>query len=107
MNIKIYYVYILANKTNTVLYTGVTNDLSNRCYQHKYKILKGFTEKYNVDRLVYYEVFDFIDLAIHREKQIKRYSRKKKEELIIKVNPDRSDLYVNGKITLISKPRFI
>jgi putative endonuclease len=107
LNIKVYYVYILANRTNTVLYIGITNDLARRCYEHRNKLLKGFTEKYNVDRLVYYEVFDFIDLAIHREKQIKRYSRKKKEDLIIKVNPEKSDLYENGKITLISKPRLI
>ena len=107
MNIKVYYVYILANKTNTVFYIGITNDLARRCYEHRNKLIKGFTEKYNVDRLVYYEVFDFIDLAIHREKQIKRYSRKKKEDLIIKVNPEKSDLYENGKITLISKPRLI
>jgi len=107
MNIKVYYVYILANKTNTVLYIGITNDLARRCYEHRNKLIKGFTEKYNVDRLVYYEVFDFVDLAIHREKQIKKYSRKKKDDLIIKVNPQKIDLYENGKIIVISKPRLI
>ena len=98
MKIHNYYVYILTNKNNTVLYTGVTNDLVRRCHEHKKKLIKGFTEKYNVDKLVYYELFDFIEFAINREKQIKGYSRQKKESLIDKVNPLRDDLYDNGKI---------
>lgn len=73
-----FYVYILANKTNKVLYTGVTNDLERRCHEHKNKLLKGFTQKYNVDKLVYFESFNYIDKAILREKQIKGYSRKKR-----------------------------
>ena len=101
MKIYIYYIYILTNKNNTVLYTGVTNDLVRRCHEHKNKLIKGFTEKYNVDKLVYYEVFDNIDLAIRREKQIKGYSRAKKDILIDKVNINRNDLYDNGKITAI------
>ena len=78
MVIRLYYVYIMTNTYNKVLYTGVTNDLERRCYEHKHKIVKGFTQKYNVDKLVYFEKFDFIDLAISREKQIKGYSRAKK-----------------------------
>jgi putative endonuclease len=78
---KLYYVYILTNAYNKVLYTGVTNDLERRCYEHKQKIVKGFTQKYNVNKLVYFEKFDFIDLAISREKQIKGYSRAKKLHL--------------------------
>ena len=101
MKIYIYYIYILTNKNNTVLYTGVTNDLVRRCYEHKNKLVKGFTEKYNVDKLVYYEVFDYIDFAIKREKQIKGYSREKKDMLIDKVNINRNELYDNGKITEI------
>lgn len=100
MKIHLYYVYILTNKNNTVLYTGVTNDLARRCHEHKNKLVKGFTEKYNVDKLVYFELFDFIDLAINREKQIKGYSRKKKEDLIISINSNWTDLYNNGKIKL-------
>jgi putative endonuclease len=98
MKLHIYYVYILTNKNNTVLYTGVTNDLARRCYEHKNKLVKGFTEKYNVDKLVYYETINFIDLAIHREKQIKGYSRIKKEALIAKLNPEWQELYDSGKI---------
>jgi len=82
MVIRLYYVYIMTNTYNKVLYTGVTNDLERRCYEHKHKIVKGFTQKYNVDKLVYFEKFDFIDLAISREKQIKGYSRAKKIALI-------------------------
>jgi len=97
-NIHIYYVYILTNKNHTVVYTGVTNDLERRCYEHKIKLIKGFTQKYNVDELIYYEVFDFIDQAIAREKQIKGYSRIKKNALINNFNPDWKNLYINGII---------
>ena len=97
-NIHIYYVYILTNKNHTVVYTGVTNDLERRCYEHKHKLIKGFTQKYNVDELIYYEVFDFIDQAIAREKQIKGYSRIKKNALINNFNPDWKNLYINGII---------
>jgi putative endonuclease len=81
-----------------VLYTGVTNDLIRRVFEHKKKVLKGFTSKYNVEKLVYFELFDFIDLAIKREKQIKGYSRIKKQNLIHSLNPEWTDLYMNGKI---------
>ena len=93
----LYYVYILTNSYNTVLYTGVTNDLERRCNEHKQKKIKGFTQKYNVDKLVYFEEYEFIDLAIAREKQIKKYSRAKKEELIKHFNEDWKELYVSAK----------
>jgi len=81
-----------------VVYTGVTNDLERRCYEHKQKKIKGFTQKYNVDKLVYIEKFDFIDLATEREKQIKGYSRNKKNELVNNFNKGWSGLYINGRI---------
>jgi putative endonuclease len=90
---KDYYVYILTNYTNTVLYTGVTNNLCRRVYEHKEKIADCFTKKYNIDKLVYYEVFNDIKFAIEREKQIKGGSRKKKIELIEGFNKDWEDLY--------------
>ena len=88
-----YYVYILTNFTNTVLYTGVTNDLVRRIYEHKNKLVDGFTEKYQVDRLVYYEIFQDPENAIKREKSIKNLLRRKKIELIKDINPTFSDLY--------------
>ncbi|MBI3503041.1 MAG: GIY-YIG nuclease family protein [Bacteroidetes bacterium] len=100
MKIHLYYVYILTNKNHTVLYTGVINDLVRRTFEHKKKLIKGFTEKYNVDKLLYFEKFDFIDLAIAREKQIKGYSGAKKIALINKQNPEWKDLYENGKIEI-------
>ena len=98
MKIHFYYVYILTNANNKVLYTGVTNDLERRCFEHKEKNIKGFTQKYNVDKLVYYEEFDFIDMAIAREKQIKGYSRDKKIALINQFNYEWRNLYQNGTI---------
>ena len=89
-----YYVYIMTNKMNTVLYTGVTNDLMRRVYEHKNKLdIKSFTARYNVNKLVYYETINSIQSAIEREKQIKAGSRKKKEDLINEFNPDWKDLY--------------
>jgi putative endonuclease len=87
------YIYLLANKHNNVLYTGVTSDLIRRVYEHKNKLVKGFTQKYNVDRLVYYEACANIVMAIEREKQIKAWSRKKKDDLINALNPEWDDLY--------------
>ena len=98
MKIQLYYVYILSNAHNTVLYTGVTNDLQRRCFEHKQKIIKGFTQKYNVDKLVYFEQFDFAESSIAREKQIKGYSRAKKNALINSFNKEWVELYSNGKI---------
>ena len=89
-----YYVYILSNKSNKVLYIGVTNDLQRRVYEHKNKLIEGFTSKYNVDKLLHYESTTDIKSAIEREKQLKSWSRAKKEELINKSNPQREDLSV-------------
>ena len=87
------YIYLLAKKHNNVLYNGVTSDLIRRVYEHKNKLVKGFTQKYNVDRLVYYEACANIVMAIEREKQIKAWSRKKKDDLINALNPEWDDLY--------------
>ena len=88
------YVYILFNKKNGTLYTGITSNLKKRIYQHKLKVYKGFTSKYNVTNLGYYEVFNDIKAAIEREKQIKAGSRQKKILLIEKLNPKWKDLSV-------------
>ena len=93
MKQRYYYVYILSNKYNNVIYVGITNDLIRRVYEHKNKLVEGFTEKYNVDKLVYYELFNDPINAITREKQLKGYSRKKKVELINSFNPEWKDLY--------------
>ena len=87
-----YCVYILTNRNNTVLYTGVTNNLPRRVYEHKAKLVEGFTKRYNVDKLVSYEVFDQIENAILCEKQIKAGLRAKKIALINGRNPKWSDL---------------
>ena len=89
------YVYLLTNKHNNVLYTGVTSDLIRRIYEHKNKFVQGFTKKYNVDRLVYYEVCPDILSAITREKKIKGWSRKKKNDLVNALNPNWDDLYTS------------
>ena len=75
---KSYYVYIITNNNNTVLYTGVTNNLVRRIYEHKEKIITGFSKRYNLNRLVYFEQTDDIESAIEREKQIKTFKRDKK-----------------------------
>ena len=98
MRIHIYYVYILTTASNKVLYTGVTNDLERRCYEHKHKLVKGFTQKYNVNKLIFFEIFEDIDLAISREKQIKGYSRAKKVALIDQFNKNWDELRYNEKI---------
>jgi putative endonuclease len=89
---KNYFVYILANRWNTVLYTGITSDLVRRVFEHREKFVEGFTRKYNVYKLIYYEVYTDVMEAITREKQIKGYSRKKKVVLIEKMNPKWNDL---------------
>jgi len=86
------FIYLLTNKNNTVIYTGVTSDLVKRMHQHKTKFYKGFSAKYNCNKLVYFETFTDIREAIKREKQIKAGSRKKKEALINKDNPNWNDL---------------
>jgi putative endonuclease len=90
---KQYYVYILASKKNGTLYVGITNDLIKSVYQHKEKLVEGFTKKYDVDKLVYFEVFRDPENAIKREKRIKFYKRKWKINLIEKSNPGWKDLY--------------
>ena len=87
-----YFVYILSNKYNTTIYIGVTSDLEIRVLQHKRKEYKGFTSKYNVDKLVYYEIFNDINEAIAREKQLKNWKREWKNALIEKENPKWLDL---------------
>ncbi|MGD8537052.1 MAG: GIY-YIG nuclease family protein [Candidatus Aminicenantes bacterium] len=89
---KQYFIYIMTNKLDSVLYTGVTSNLEKRVYEHKLKLIEGFTKKYNVDKLVYYEAFDSINDAIEREKQIKSGSRQKKMDLISNMNPSWKDL---------------
>ena len=88
------YVYIMTNKNNTVLYTGVTSNLKVRIWEHKNKVYhSSFTNRYNISKLIYFEIFHSIEEAIAREKQIKGGSRKKKIELIEQFNPKWYDLY--------------
>jgi putative endonuclease len=87
-----YYVYIMTTKKNTVLYTGVTNDLIRRVFEHKNKLTKGFTARYNVEKLVYFEAAESIESAILREKQLKGGSRKDKIDLVNSMNPEWLDL---------------
>ncbi len=89
---KKYRAYIMTNRVNTVLYTGISSLLQTRSYQHKTKKYKGFTARYNVNKLVYFETFDRVEDAIAREKQIKAGSRKKKIDLINSMNPKWRDL---------------
>lgn len=90
---KQYFVYILASKRNGTLYIGVTSDLIRRIYEHKNKLVPGFTSKYDVAKLVHFEEFSDIESAIYREKQLKKWNRKWKLALIEKVNPNWEDLY--------------
>ncbi|MFD0794180.1 GIY-YIG nuclease family protein [Mucilaginibacter litoreus] len=92
MFINQYCIYIVTNASNNVLYTGVTSDLKNRILQHKLKVNQGFTIKYQCNKLVYFETFQWVDDAIAREKQIKAGSRMKKVNLITFANPDWKDL---------------
>lgn len=87
------YIYILFSNRNGTLYTGVTSNLIKRIYEHKNKLIDGFTKKYSVDKLGYYEIFEDITKAIEKEKQIKGGSRRRKLELIESINPDWNDLY--------------
>jgi len=90
---KQYYVYILANITNVALYIGVTNDFKRRVFEQKEKFVKGFAEKYGIDRLVYCEVSSDPEGAILREKQLKNFSRRRKNQLVESFNPKWRDLY--------------
>lgn len=85
-------VYILTNKNKTTLYTGVTRNLQRRIAEHKLHINKGFSDRYNTENLVYYETYNRLDVAIHREKQLKRWHREWKEALINEFNPEWKDL---------------
>ena len=87
-----YCVYLIVNKSNTVIYTGVTSDIEDRVYKHKQKAYDGFSAKYECNKLVHYEEFQWIQDAIAREKQIKSWSRQKKIDLIVANNPSWSDL---------------
>ena len=87
-----YYVYMLTNKNHNVLYTGVTNDLKRRLFEHKNKLIDGFTKKYNVHKLVYYEIATDVNSAIAREKQIKGWTRAKKNNLVESKNSQWCDL---------------
>ena len=87
------YIYILTNKVNSVLYVGVTSDLPKRIWEHKNEVVEGFSKKYKLHKLVYYETIDSIESAIEREKYIKGKSRKFKENLINTFNPEWTDLY--------------
>ena len=89
---KQYYVYILANQRPT-LYIGVTSDLKRRVYKHKHELVAGFTKRYHIHNLVYYEIFTSIRLAIIREKQLKNFKRLEKIDLIKRLNPSFKDLY--------------
>ena len=90
---KQYYVYLMTNIKNTVLYTGITSNLKRRIYEHREKLAEGFTKKYNINKLVYYEIHNDAYEAIKREKQIKSGSRQKKIELINNMNSNWVDLY--------------
>ncbi len=94
-----YFVYILANKSNKVLYIGVTNDLERRMYEHKNKMVTGFTNKYNLTKLVYFEETSDVKSAIEREKQLKNWHREWKINLINRFNPDWKDLSGEGEKT--------
>ena len=92
---RLYYVYIMASKMDGVLYIGVTNNIQRRVLEHKQKINPGFTNKYNVSTLVYYEIHEKIREAIKREKQMKKWKRRWKIELIESINPEWADLSDN------------
>ncbi len=92
---KTYYVYIVSNFTNSTLYVGVTNDIVRRVYEHKNKLVEGFTDRYNINKLVYVEECNDINAALEREKQIKRWRREKKVAIINELNPEWKDLSLN------------
>ncbi|MEZ5691630.1 MAG: GIY-YIG nuclease family protein [Rickettsiales bacterium] len=98
---KTYYIYMLTNWNNKVLYIGVTNNLERRIYEHKQKLVKGFTTKYNLTKLVYIETINDVNAAITREKQLKKWRREKKDNLVESINPSWDDLYAttNTKIS--------
>ncbi|MCL2695161.1 MAG: GIY-YIG nuclease family protein [Clostridiales bacterium] len=94
-----YYVYILTNWNNKVMYVGITNNLERRLYEHKSKLADGFTNKYNVSKLVYYDSTTDVKAAIAREKQIKGWIRKRKDELVEEMNPSWEDLSAKWEVS--------
>jgi len=90
---KAYYIYILSNFKRNVIYVGVTNDLTRRVWEHKHNLVEGFSKKYKVHDLIYFETFSDSISAIEKEKQIKNWSREKKNKLVKKLNPQLKDLY--------------
>ncbi|MBN1971834.1 MAG: GIY-YIG nuclease family protein [Candidatus Delongbacteria bacterium] len=93
---KNYYVYILTNWNNAVIYIGITNNLERRVYEHKNKLIDGFTKKYNVYKLVYYEISNSSISAIEREKEIKKWRREKKNKLVESKNPEWKEIVINS-----------
>jgi len=89
-----YYLYVLTNWNNRVIYIGVTNDLERRVFEHKNKLVKGFTEKYNVNKLVYFEETGDVNAALTREKEIKKWRREKKDALVTNSNPQWTELKI-------------
>ena len=87
-----YYIYMLSSRNNKVLYVGMTNNLQRRMYEHKHHLVEGFTDKYNVTKLVYFEETSDVNAAIEREKQLKKWRREKKNKLIESMNPNWNDL---------------
>ena len=98
IKMKEYYVYIITNYEKTTLYTGISSDLVKRIYEHKNKLIEGFSKKYHLQYLVYYEIHNDVNVAISREKLIKKWKRQWKIDLIKKVNPEFLDLYNQGNI---------
>ena len=101
---KNYYVYFLTNWNNKVIYVSVTNDLNRRIYEHKNKLISGFTKKYNLNKLVYFEETYDINAAINREKEIKKWRREKKDILVNQINPNWQDLAMDSKIYNVVSP---
>ena len=91
---RTYYIYLLTNWNNQVMYVGITNNLERRVYEHKHKLVRGFTEKYNANKLVYFEETSDVYSAISREKEIKKWRREKKNKLVLNMNPQWKDLSV-------------
>ena len=100
------FVYILSNYTHSTFYVGVTSNLVGRMFQHSNKLIDGFTKKYNINQLLYYEIYNDIETAINREKKLKKWKKQWKWDLIDKVNPERKNLYINGEIIAISQDVF-
>ena len=90
-----YYVYLLTNWNNKVMYVGMTNNLERRMYEHKKQLVKGFTQKYNINKLVYFEETQEVNTAIMREKEIKKWRRRKKDFLVNNANPQWKDLSID------------